>query len=105
MPVRFSTTVSDWLTNRLLDTTDIKSEDNQTDSRASEIIELEKLTIKVESDDEITLKLRTFLRFYLDMEIQNEFIFQRPAEFNETKLGCNRYFPRSKSLKIPIEYP
>ena len=90
-----STTVSDWLIHRLLDTADIKSEDIQTDSRAKEIIELEKLTIEDDSDDEVTVKLRKFLRFYLDMEIQNEFIFQRPAEFDETKLGCNQHFSRS----------
>ena len=95
MPVRLPTTVSDSLIHRLLDTADIKSEDNQTDSRANEIIELEKLTIEVDSDDEVTVKLRKFLRFYLDMEIQNEFIFQRPAEFDETKLGCNQYFSSS----------
>ena len=85
--------MSDWLIHRLLDTADIKSEDIQTDSRAKEIIELEKLTIEDDSDDEVTVKLRKFLRFYLDMEIQNEFIFQRPAEFDETKLGLINIFP------------
>ena len=59
-------------------------EDEKSYSRANEIAELEKLTIISESDDDVTIKLRKFLRFYLDIEIKKEFIFQRPTDFEAT---------------------
>ena len=68
------------------------STDGSTDglTRACEIIELGKLTIEVDSDDEVTTKLRKFLKFYLDVEIKNEYIFQQPAELDEAQLGYNQ---------------
>ena len=74
-------------------------------SRPTEIIELEKLTIILETDDEVTIKLRKFLKFYLDIEIQSEFIFQRPAEFEATaEFDATKEFLR-KIKGSKIQYP